>query len=206
MKEEKEESEADKEIEKALKKKARIKERYIYSPTSTFEDLGGLDHIISDIKRYLDPEQKNLLELGFSGCKRILISGVSGVGKSKLVEGIVNHCELPSLKCTFGRLFSGNPSEVESSCRNLFNFARSIHPCILIMDRLDRIVGKRVESRTDNDREIMTDTLIESIEELNKENADITIIGITNSVDNLDYGFMSAARFTKKIHIDVPDE
>uniref|UniRef100_T1KLR5 AAA+ ATPase domain-containing protein n=1 Tax=Tetranychus urticae TaxID=32264 RepID=T1KLR5_TETUR len=101
-----EETEATKEIDKALKKKARLKERYLFSPSANFEDLGGIDDIVNDLKEYLDPEQRNLVELGYNGCKRILISGVSGVGK----------------------------------------------------------------------------------------------------IDALDYGFMSAARFTKKVYIDVPDE
>ncbi|XP_074600360.1 nuclear valosin-containing protein-like isoform X2 [Brevipalpus obovatus] len=208
-KEESEEIEANREIDKLLKRKIRIKDRYSYDPKGLFDDLGGMDDIIEDCRTYLDPEGKRgqcLKSLGFSSRKRLLISGVSGVGKSKLVEALINHSSYPSLKCTLARLSSGGPSEVDTAFTNLLNYAKSLGPCVIVMDKLEKFAPKRDDNRN-VEREKLIDHLIDNLEEFNNQDYDdIILIGVTNKVEMVDSDFLMAARFNKRIEIDVPND
>lgn len=203
-----EEAEANKEIDKSLKKRVRLKERYSYDAKGSFDDLGGLDDVISNCKKFLDFEKRDpvLRDLGFDTCRRLLISGVSGVGKSKLVEALINYSGMPSLKVTMARLQSGAPNEVDSAFRNCLNYAESLSPCIVVMDKLEKIAPKRDDNRN-LERDKLTDHMLDSLEEFNnKEDHGIILIGVTNKTDGVDPDFMMAARFNKRIEIDVPND
>jgi len=203
------ENDSQKEIDKALKKRIRLKEKYLLEAKATFDDFGGLDEIIEELKLFLNFEsiESNIKDIAnvANFRKRLLIQGVAGVGKSKLVEAIANYLNIPCLKCNLRRISSGSSAEVDSAIPNLFNLAKSLQPCILYIDKLEYIAKKREAMNSAEKANLVLENLIDSLEDLNNDESNILVIGVTNSIESVDLEFLDVAGFTEEVNIDIPD-
>lgn len=102
--------------------------------------------------------------------------------------------------------------ESEEKLRTLFEYSKSIAPCILFIDELDAIITKRGESQRGMDRRIVAqlsscmDNLIckDSNNDEENNNKTVIVIGATNRPDALDNGLRRPGRFDKEICLGVP--
>ena len=101
-------------------------------------DLGGVDYLQEEIKSkiynplFLD---EKYVELGVKVPKSLLIYGIDGVGKKKIVECFCRQHKIPILsKLTFE-----SPLEV----RELFNKAKNLDKSVILIDKLDEYSDKK---------------------------------------------------------------
>jgi 26S proteasome regulatory subunit T4 len=91
--------------------------------------------------------------------------------------------------------------------REMFGFAREHEPCIIFMDEIDAIGGKRFSEGSSADREIQR-TLMELLNQMDGFDVlgKVKIIMATNRPDVLDPALLRPGRLDRKIEIPLPNE
>lgn len=91
--------------------------------------------------------------------------------------------------------------------REMFNYARDHQPCIVFMDEIDAIGGRRFSEGTSADREIQR-TLMELLNQMDGFDSlgKVKIIMATNRPDTLDPALLRPGRLDRKIEIGLPNE
>ena len=91
--------------------------------------------------------------------------------------------------------------------REMFNYARDHQPCIIFMDEIDAIGGRRFSEGTSADREIQR-TLMELLNQMDGFDVlgKVKIIMATNRPDTLDPALLRPGRLDRKIEIALPNE
>lgn len=89
--------------------------------------------------------------------------------------------------------------------REMFGYAKEHEPCIIFMDEIDAIGGRRFSEGTSADREIQR-TLMELLNQLDGFDylGKTKIIMATNRPDTLDPALLRAGRLDRKIEIPLP--
>ena len=89
----------------------------------------------------------------------------------------------------------------------MFNYARDHQPCIIFMDEIDAIGGRRFSEGTSADREIQR-TLMELLNQMDGFDVlgKVKIIMATNRPDTLDPALLRPGRLDRKIEISLPNE
>lgn len=89
----------------------------------------------------------------------------------------------------------------------MFGYARDHQPCIIFMDEIDAIGGKRFSEGTSADREIQR-TLMELLNQMDGFDVlgKVKMIMATNRPDVLDPALLRPGRLDRKIEIPLPNE
>src|SRR6478609_9930019 len=91
--------------------------------------------------------------------------------------------------------------------REMFGYAKEHEPCIIFMDEIDAIGGRRFSEGTSADREIQR-TLMELLNQLDGFDylGQTKLIMATNRPDTLDPALLRPGRLDRKIEIPLPNE
>lgn len=89
----------------------------------------------------------------------------------------------------------------------MFSYAKEHEPCIIFMDEIDAIGGRRFSEGTSADREIQR-TLMELLNQMDGFDTlgQTKVIMATNRPDTLDPALLRAGRLDRKIEIGLPNE
>ena len=87
--------------------------------------------------------------------------------------------------------------------RDLFNAAKENAPCIIFIDEIDAIGGKR----SGRDQQAMKMTLNQLLVEMDgfENNEGVIVIGATNLADSLDSALTRPGRFDRHVSVPLPD-
>lgn len=178
-------------------------------PDITFNEIGGLDSIIRDVKDVVElpllkPEV--FIEMGIDAPKGVLLHGPPGTGKTMIAKAVANETNSTFIKITASELARKYIGEGAKLVRNIFRLARKKAPAIIFIDEIDAIASNRMDANTIGDREIQR-TLMQLLAEIdgfdNLEN--VRIIAATNRLDILDSAVLRPGRFDRLIEIPFPD-
>ena len=120
----------------------------VYVPSTEgirFEDVAGEDEAkdnLAEIVDYLHNPQK-YAEVGASMPKGVLLVGPPGTGKTMLAKAVAGEAGVPFFSMSgseFVEMFVGMGA---SKVRDLFQQAKEKAPCIVFIDEIDAIGGKR---------------------------------------------------------------
>src|SRR4051794_31500093 len=89
----------------------------------------------------------------------------------------------------------------------MFGYAKEHEPCIIFMDEIDAIGGRRFSEGTSADREIQR-TLMELLNQMDGFDylGQTKLIMATNRPDTLDPALLRPGRLDRKIEIPLPNE
>jgi len=105
-------------------------------------------------------------------------------------------------------LIAGMSGESEKKVRELFDEAKRIAPCLIFLDEIDVIMGKRESAQREMERRIVGQMLT-CMDDLTLDKTDgkpVMIIAATNRPDSLDPALRRAGRFNIEINLGVPNE
>ncbi|EGP86145.1 proteasome regulatory particle subunit [Zymoseptoria tritici IPO323] len=150
----------------------------------SFGGIGGLNDQIRELREVIELPLKNpelFLRVGIKPPKGVLLYGPPGTGKTLLARAVASSLET--------------------------NFLKEHEPCIIFMDEIDAIGGRRFSEGTSADREIQR-TLMELLNQLDGFDylGKTKIIMATNRPDTLDPALLRAGRLDRKIEIPLPNE
>jgi len=183
-------------------------ERTRYIPNVTFEDVGGIETIIGQIREVIELPLKRpdvYRYLGIEPHKGILFYGEPGTGKTLIAKAIANETNAHFIPVSGPELLSKWYGETESNMRDIFEEARELQPSIVFFDEIDSMTQTRSDSEGAHvDSRIVNQllTLMDGMESYDN----VTVLASTNRPELLDEALLRPGRFDYKIEIKLPDE
>ncbi|KAJ1913955.1 26S proteasome subunit rpt4 [Mycoemilia scoparia] len=175
-----------------------------------FTSVGGLEDQIRELREVIELPLTNpelFTRVGIKPPKGVLLYGPPGTGKTLLAKAVANQLEVNFLKVVSSAIVDKYIGESSRIIREMFGYAREHEPCIIFMDEVDAIGGRRFSEGTSADREIQR-TLMELLSQM--DGFDVLgktkIIMATNRPDTLDPALLRPGRLDRKIEIPLPNE
>ncbi len=172
-----------------------------------FSDVAGEDEAkenLTEIVDYLHNPQK-YEEIGASVPKGILLVGPPGTGKTMLAKAVAGEANVPFFSISgseFVEMFVGMGA---SKVRDLFRQAKEKAPCIVFIDEIDAIGGKRDGRIGGNDeREQTLNQLLTEMDGF-EGNTGVIILAATNRPESLDAALTRPGRFDRRVPVELPD-
>eukprot|EP00842_Homolaphlyctis_polyrhiza_P006894 jgi/Hompol1/794/HPOL_002409-RA len=189
----------------------------------TFAGIGGLGEQIRELRELLianlgvvailkvielpllNPEL--FLRVGIKPPKGVLLYGPPGTGKTLLARAVASTLECNFLKVVSSAIVDKFIGESARLIREMFGYAKEHEPCIIFMDEIDAIGGRRFSEGTSADREIQR-TLMELLNQMDGFDylGQTKLIMATNRPDTLDPALLRPGRLDRKVEIPLPNE
>uniref|UniRef100_A0A3P8YHT1 ATP-dependent zinc metalloprotease YME1L1 n=1 Tax=Esox lucius TaxID=8010 RepID=A0A3P8YHT1_ESOLU len=172
----------------------------------TFEHVKGAEEAKNELQEVVEflrsPEKFTVL--GGKLPKGILLVGPPGTGKTLLARAVAGEADVPFYYASgseFDEMFVGVGA---SRIRNLFREAKANAPCVIFIDELDSVGGKRIESPM---HPYSRQTINQLLAEMDgfKTNEGVIIIGATNFPEALDNALIRPGRFDMQVTVPKPD-
>ena len=178
--------------------------------TISFQSIGGLQEQMRELREVIELPLVNpelFTRVGIHAPKGVLLYGPPGTGKTLLAKAIASNVDASFLKVVASAIVDKFIGESARAVREMFGYARDHEPCIIFMDEVDAIGGKRYSEGTASDREIQR-TLMELLNQLDGFDAlgKVKMIMATNRPDILDPALLRPGRLDRKIEISLPNE
>merc|ERR1712139_334272 len=124
-----------------------------------------------------------------------------------LARAVANNIDASFLKVVSSAIVDKYIGESARVIREMFAYARDHQPCIIFMDEIDAIGGRRFNQGTSADREIQR-TLMELLNQMDgfDDLGRVKIIMATNRPDTLDPALLRPGRLDRKVEIPLPNE
>ncbi|MEF8880458.1 MAG: AAA family ATPase [Candidatus Nanohaloarchaea archaeon] len=178
----------------------------------TFQDVGGLDHVIqslsSNVGAQLDSDKlEKIQDWGMDMDKSILLIGRPGTGKTHLVKALSNEYDADMFMINGPQLVEKFIGEGAKKVKRLYEQARaSDKPAIIFIDEIDAIAKKRLDDRRHGGEEVerTMSQLLSELDGLDSENENNVIsIFATNTPDIMDPALLNR---TSAIEVPVPND
>ena len=186
-----------------------------YGPASkvktgvTFNDVAGISEARDELKEIIDflkfPARYS--RLGGQIPKGVLLEGPPGTGKTLLAKAIAGEASVPFFSMggsDFVEMFAGLGA---SRVRKLFEEAKKQAPCIIFIDEIDAIGGRRSSDYRNGSNDEREQTLNALLVEMDGfgTNETIIVVAATNRSDILDSALLRPGRFDRRISLSLPD-
>lgn len=176
----------------------------------SYNDIGGLNEQIRELREVIELPLTNpelFVRVGIKPPKGVLLYGPPGTGKTLLARALANNIEASFLKVVASAIVDKYIGESARVIREMFGYAREHEPCVIFMDEVDAIGGRRFSQGTSADREIQR-TLMELLNQLDgfETLGKVKMVMATNRPDTLDPALLRPGRLDRKIEIPLPNE
>lgn len=160
------------------------------------QDMINLVNFLKNPQKYI--------EAGATMPKGVIFYGPPGTGKTLMAKAIAGEAGVPFFSMSgsdFVEMYVGVGAK---RVRELFREARKHAPCVIFIDEIDAVGGKRGYGNTNSEREQTINALLSEMDGFNGSEG-ILVIAATNRIDMLDEALIRPGRFDKHIAIDLPD-
>ena len=177
--------------------------------TTTFEDVAGLDEAKEELEEIVD-YLKVPLKYACAGAKipkGVLLEGPPGTGKTLLARAVAGEAGVSFISASgseFIEMFVGVGAQ---RVRNLFEQARENKPCVIFIDEIDAVGGRRgygFNSGGNDEREQTLNQILTNMDGFDKSDG-IIVLAATNRADTLDPALKRSGRFDRKVQVPLPD-
>jgi 26S proteasome regulatory subunit T4 len=175
-----------------------------------YGEIGGLGEQIRQLREVVELPLTNpelFARVGINPPKGVLLYGPPGTGKTLLARAVASNISANFLKVVSSAIVDKYIGESARVIREMFAYARDHQPCVIFMDEIDAIGGRRFSQGTSADREIQR-TLMELLNQMDGFDVlgKVKIIMATNRPDVLDPALLRPGRLDRKIEIPLPNE
>ena len=181
----------------------------IEKPKLKWEDIGGLNEQINEIKEVIElPLKKPQLfeKVGISPPKGVLLYGPPGTGKTLLAKAVASSTNSTFIEVVGSELVQKFIGEGAKLVKEIFQLAKRKAPAIIFIDEIDALAARRIEIGTSGEREVQR-TFMQFLAEIDgfKNLGNIKIIGCTNRKDILDPAILRSGRLDRHIMVGPPN-
>lgn len=170
-----------------------------------FSNIIGHDEILEDVKFIVDllkdPTKGD--EIGVKPPKGILLNGDPGTGKTLIAKAIAGEADVPFLYVNGSSMIEMFVGVGAKRVREVFKVARKNSPCVVFIDEIDSIGGKRDGRNSGGEYEQTLNALLQEMDGFTGREG-IFIIAATNRADVLDSALTRAGRFDRRINVLKP--
>ena len=187
------------------------KEAKIYADQeikTTFADVAGQDEAkeaLTEIVDFLHKPEK-YTRLGAVLPKGALLVGPPGTGKTLIARAVAGEAKVPFFAMSgseFVQIFVGMGA---AKVRDLFKQDNEKAPCIIFIDEIDAIGGKRRDNAYggNDEREQTLNQLLTEMDGFDATKG-VVILAATNRPESLDPALLRPGRFDRRIQMELPD-
>ena len=171
----------------------RSRELYSATQSASFDDLvlsdNLKDEIRKDFSQFLTSEER-YERLGIAWRRGALLIGPPGNGKTHCVRALVNEL---NISCLYVQSLSHQYYTPEQMWKSVFERARGLRPCILVLEDLDSLVSEENRSFFLNQMDGF------------EQNHGMIVLATTNYPEKIDSAIIDRpSRFDRKYHFDLP--
>ena len=174
-----------------------------------FDDIEGVDEAEESLQEVVDylHNPNKYSEIGAQMPKGILLVGPPGTGKTMLAKAVAGEANVPFFSMSgseFVEMFVGMGA---SKVRDLFKQAKEKAPCIVFIDEIDAIGGKRSAGNMSGGHDEREQTLNQLLTEMDgfEGNTGVIILAATNRPESLDPALTRPGRFDRRVPVELPD-
>lgn len=173
---------------------------------NTWDDIGGLDEILLDVKRKMinpllhsDVFKHSRLA---SAPKGALFYGPPGCGKTMIARGIASQSGFRFINLQMSFLLNKWYGESQKYTAAIFSLARKLQPSVIFIDEIDSFLRNR--DSTDHEATAMMKAEVMALWDglTTDSSAQIILIGATNRPNDIDPAVLR--RMPLKFHIPLP--
>ncbi|CAM3602991.1 AAA family ATPase [Nocardioides zeicaulis] len=170
-------------------------------------DVGGL----TDVKKRLEasflaplrnPELRALYGKSLRG--GLLLYGPPGCGKTFLAKAVAGELGAAFLHVSLADVLDMYIGQSERNVKELFEVARSSAPCVLFLDELDAIGGRRSLNRNSGARTTVNQLLTE-LDGVGSDNEGVFVLAATNHPWDVDPALRRPGRLDRTVLVLPPD-
>jgi SpoVK/Ycf46/Vps4 family AAA+-type ATPase len=171
-------------------------------PKIRLEEIGGL----ANLKEWLRQRQRffsrEAEEFGLEAPKGLLITGISGCGKSMAVQAVSTFWQMPLIRLDMNRIYGAVAGSPERTLERAIATAELISPCVLWIDEIETaIVG------TDGEGAGVSTRIFSSFLTWMQEKQHMVFVAATaNEIDKLPPELLRKGRFDEVFFVDLPTE
>lgn len=195
------------------KRRAERKEREDRTPPTdaSLRDLGGMDEAIKILVKSITwpmhaPEacEKGLVK----PARGVLIHGPPGCGKTMLAKAYAASLGVAFIPVSAPSLVAGMSGESEKKIRELYDEAKKLAPCLIFIDEIDAIMGKRENAQREMEKRIVAQmlTCMDDCDPQKMGGRLVVTLAATNRPDSIDPALRRAGRFNYEIGLGIPNE
>ena len=174
----------------------------------TFADVAGVDETKEELLEIVEflKDPRKFTKLGGRMPKGILLIGAPGTGKTLLARAVAGEAAVPFFSVSGSEFVEAFVGVGASRVRDLFAQAHKSAPCIIFVDELDAIGGKRNATLSGLHQE-HDQTLGQLLVEMDgfANVGGIIVLAATNRPEILDEALLRAGRFDQQIIVPRPD-
>ncbi|KAJ1816931.1 hypothetical protein LPJ75_001865, partial [Coemansia sp. RSA 2598] len=175
-------------------------------PTKRWSDIGGYESTKQTLQRFIKlATGQSQSTLGVKVPSGIMLYGPTGCGKTAMALAMIGESACNVIYIRGSELFSKYLGETEARLRRLFVAARAAAPCIVFMDEVDSLAGKREWSSVESGGPALRvlSTLLNELDGVHETNG-VIAVGCTNKISSIDDAIIRPGRFDQLVEICMP--
>lgn len=185
--------------------KSKKKKKGPTSPRVTFNDVAGVNTAKQELEEVVAclRDSTKFSRLGARVPSGVLLCGPPGTGKTLLAKAVAGEANVPFLSVSaseFVELFVGRGA---ARIRELFAEARKRSPCVIFIDELDAVGGKR-GAGLNEERDQTLNQLLTELDGF-EGRPGVVLLAATNRADVLDPALLRPGRLSRKVNVPLPD-
>jgi len=145
-------------------------------------------------------------KMGFRFDNCVLLHGPSGCGKTTVAHAVAGSIGVAFIPVSAPTIVGGTSGESEKNIREFFDEAIRLAPCLLFIDEIDAIAGKRDSANKGMESRIVSEIMsgMDRIGQKTVLGKNVVVLAATNRPESLDQSIRR--RFASEIELGMPNE
>lgn len=168
----------------------------------SMDEIGGLENLKEWLLARTRFFSKEAQKFGLSAPKGVLLTGISGCGKSSCVKAISQFWRLPLMRLDMTKVYGGVIGNPEETMRRALQTVEAVAPVILWIEEIE----KGVAGFQQGDGGVTARIFSSFLTWMQEKKALVFVAATANQIDQLPPELLRKGRFDEIFFADLPDE